>query len=143
MTHTERYFLLLETLWCHMSWEELTGARSLYFAEAVLKLLELMALSDPGQALEVQERQIVVPGSTQPIYLSKPKVYEVFWFLGFYDLVPDAKLVKRPESHEFPYTKFIAKEISQYLVPVLLEQRPLESWNLPARRPIYSVNLKA
>ncbi|WP_162053552.1 plasmid pRiA4b ORF-3 family protein [Pontibacter pamirensis] len=132
MMHTERYFLLLETLWCHMNWEELTGARSLYFAETVLEVLELMALSDPGQVLEVRDRSVQVQANKPPLHLMSRKAYEVLWFLGFYDLVPDTTLTKRPESHEFPYTKFISKELSQYLVPVLLEQRPLEFWNLSA-----------
>lgn len=132
MTYTERYFLLLETLWCRMNWEELTGARNLYFAETVLTVLELMALSDPGRALEVQDRAVRVQTNKPPLHLMSRKAYEVLWFLGFYDLVPDAALTKRPESHEFPYTKFIAKELCQHLVPVLLEQRPLKVWNLPA-----------
>ncbi|MHA6250205.1 hypothetical protein ACXYMU_19885 [Pontibacter sp. CAU 1760] len=132
MTYTERYFLLLETLWCRMSWAELTGTRNLYFAETVLKVLELVALSDPGQALEVQDRSIRLQAGKPPLHLMSRKAYEILWFLGFFELVPDTTLTKRPESHEFPYVKFIANERSQHLVPVLLEQRPLEVWNLPA-----------
>lgn len=134
MTHTERYFLLLESVWCRMNWTELTGSRGLYIAARVLDLLELMAMSEPGEALEVQGRQIIVPGSKQPLHLISRKAYEIFWFIGFYDLVPDTTLTKKPDSYAFPYQKIISKELSQHLVPVLLEQRPLEVWNLPANQ---------
>lgn len=133
MTRTERYFFLLESLWCHLNWEELTGARSLYFAETIFELLRLAAESAPGQAFEVQDRSIYDSGGRKPVHVNcNRSIYEVFRFLGFYDMEPDTSLTKKPDSYAFPYKAIIAQELSQHLVPVLLEQRPLPVWNLRA-----------
>ena len=99
----------------------------------MFELLRLVAESAPGQVFEVQGRSIYPSGNRKPVHVScNRSIYEVFRFLGFYDIEPDTSLIKRPESHEFPYKAIIARELSQHLVPVLLEQRPLAMWNEPA-----------
>lgn len=59
-------------------------------------------------------------------------MFEVFCFLGFYDMQPDTSFVKASDSYTFPYNNFTATELGNKLVPVLLEQRPFELWNEPS-----------
>ncbi len=136
LSTTEQYVFLLETAWSRLNWAKLCEARSIaYLGDSLNEFFLLVATSSPGQTFNVSDdqRRITDGKSSLPVGSIK-KIAEMFQFLGFYDLVPARNLIKKPDRYSFPFEKVIIHEVGQRLSTVLLEQRPLEQWNLPIRR---------
>lgn len=134
-TRTEKYFFLLESAWCYVNWAKLNDSRAVYYADSVTHLFGLIAESEVGQELVVKENRLIHPPQLKPIYFGgNNKIVQLFWFMGFYDLIPNAALQKKPDRYTFGYEKIITKELGKQLATVLLNERPLELWNKPLRR---------
>jgi len=84
------------------------------------------------QFLQIPQQKGLMCNNNPHLALSG-KIVEIFHFLGFYDLIPDHTLTKKPDHYSFPYEKLIVGELSHLLLPILLKQRPFELWNWPYR----------
>ncbi len=97
LTADEKYFFLLESLWCFMDWDVAFDVRSFWDQKFYLEL----AAHPVGKMVAVADRDLKRAGKINAP--SQTAFAEIFQSFGFLDLVWDEKLEKKPTRYQFPY----------------------------------------
>jgi hypothetical protein len=137
LTPEEQYFFLVETFWRYLNWAAIMEMRSNLFIHFLKPGLEILSLMEEEKEYEIVNDSLPgLPETNNLNFRTGRKIYEILGFLEFYELEPKVNLPKKPDKYTFPYAAIKAKKLGLALLPVLLEQRPLDTWNLPFLREI-------
>lgn len=129
LSAAEKYFFLLETLWVDCSFGQLAEEHSetvIWYVEPFLKIL---SLCEPGKAISGNRVSLLGIRWRFPFFIH---CFELF---GWYKARRDEKRHQHyPVKSYFPVASLKPTALGVAISRILIEERPLEKWNLPYRK---------
>jgi len=122
MNDDEKYFFLLETFWCYVDWDMAYDCR--YFSDGIF--YETLIKQPVGKAVSIGDSELRRPGKIMgPLFIP---IAEVFHTFGFFNLIWDEKLEKRPSKYSFPYQAAILTDFGKITLGILMTSRLHALW---------------
>ncbi|GGN61382.1 hypothetical protein [Oceanobacillus indicireducens] len=130
LTDTEKYFFLLETFWVDLNWSKFVGNNhhSIYFMlpDVISKLLDKKA----GFRLQFHKQPLLANLIFHWNYF-----FLYFEWFGFWHSEKDQERMDHYHKNGYYFAKSIAlTSFGKKMIPVLMESRDFERWNIPLRR---------
>ncbi len=131
LTHDEKYFFLLETLWMDCSLADFSGQRDSYSITMTLHaFLEKLCRLQPNEPWDRTDQSLAYVSLDLP-----PPLLLSFSFFGWYQLEREEASRRQHALKRFlPFTRLLPTHLGITLAKILLQHRPLEDWNLPFLR---------
>lgn len=132
LTHAEKYFFLLETLWLDCSLSSFNGRSGFIpVTECLQAFLEKVCQLKPGEPFFCKTDSDF---HLNAFFLSPPLLFS-FSFFGWYELVRDEERSKYLSAkRRFPIQAVISSPLGTMLSRKLVRERALPDWNLPHLR---------
>lgn len=136
LTDTEKYFFLLETFWVDVNWANLKNKHSSTIHQILPEVFGQLLNEKNGYLIQLHNRSIFSRLLSDWNYF-----FLYFDWLGLWISEKDQESIDNYGTKSSYFAKFIsATDFGIKMIPILLQERNLEMWNISLRRQHGEVN---
>ncbi|MDC3418094.1 IS1096 element passenger TnpR family protein [Aquibacillus salsiterrae] len=136
LTDTEKYLFMLETFWVDVNWSRLLDNKKNAVHHILPDIFGKLVGESLGSGIQLDENPLL-----SNLTFDWHHFFLYFEWFGIWNCEKDQERINHYGKKSYYFVKnILLSPFGEKVVPVLLESRNLEEWNLPLRREYGEVN---